>query len=157
MLGPEDVLEISVWKEDALKKDVLVRPDGGIAFPLVGELQAQGKTPGQLQQEITKRLAKYIPSPVVSVSVLKIASNKIYVIGKVAKPGEFAIGRYVDVMQALAMAGGLNPFAAESKIKVLRKENGQDVVLPFDYDRVKKGMGLEQNVRLRPGDTVIVP
>ena len=156
-IGPEDILEISVWKEDGLKKEVLVRPDGGISFPLVGELSALGKTAGQLEAEIKQKLDRFIPQPAVSVAVLKVTGNKIYVIGKVQRPGEFVAGRYVDVLQALSMAGGLTPFAAENKIKVLRKEGGKDIVLPFQYSKVRNGEQLEQNVMLKSGDVVVVP
>jgi polysaccharide biosynthesis/export protein len=156
-IGPEDVLEISVWKEEGLKKEVLVRPDGGIAFPLAGDMQAAGKTARQLQQEITQRLEKFISDPVVSVAVLKVAGNKIYVIGRVNKPGEYIAGRYVDVLQVLSMAGGLTPFAAENDIKVLRKESGKDLVYPFRYSDVKKGSNLDQNIVLKGGDVVVVP
>jgi polysaccharide export outer membrane protein len=156
-IGPEDVLSIVVWKEEGLKAEVLVRPDGGISFPLIGDLQAAGKTAAQLQDEIAKKLEKFIPDPVVSVSLLKVVGNKIYVIGRVNHPGEFPAGRYIDVMQALSMAGGLTTFAAENGIKVLRKEGGKDVVLPFRYSDVKNGENLEQNVRLKGGDTVVVP
>jgi polysaccharide biosynthesis/export protein len=156
-IGPEDVLEISVWKEEGLKKEVLVRPDGGIAFPLVGDMQAAGKTARQLQQEITQRLEKFMSDPVVSVAVLKVAGNKIYVIGRVNKPGEYIAGRYVDVLQVLSMAGGLTPFAAENDIKVLRKEQGKDLVFPFRYSDVKKGSNLDQNIVLKGGDVVVVP
>ena len=156
-IGPEDILEVAVWKEEGLKKEVLVRPDGGITFPLIGDLQATGKTADQLQQELARRLAKFIADPVVSVAILKIASNRVYVIGRVNKPGEYVAGRYVDVMQALSMAGGLTPFAAENDIKVLRKENGKDTVHPFRYSQVKAGRNLEQNIPLRGGDVVVVP
>ena len=156
-IGPEDVLEISVWKEEALKKPVLVRPDGGISFPLAGDIQAAGKTAQQLQEEITQRLEKFMADPAVSVSVVKIASNKIFVIGRVNKPGEFVTGRYVDVLQGLSMAGGLTPFAAENDIKVLRRESGKDLVFPFRYSDVKKGEHLEQNIILKGGDVVVVP
>jgi len=156
-IGPEDVLEISVWKEEGLKKEVLVRPDGGFAFPLVGEVQAAGKTAQQLQTEITQRLEKFIADPVVSVAVLKVAGNRIYVIGKVNKPGEFVAGRYVDVLQVLSMAGGLTPFAAENDIKILRKENGKDIVFPFRYSDIKSGVKLDQNITLKGGDVVVVP
>jgi polysaccharide export outer membrane protein len=156
-VGPEDVLEISVWKEEGLKKEVLVRPDGGISFPLVGDMQATGKTAHQIQQEVAQRLQKFIPDPVVSVAILKVAGNKIYVIGKVNKPGEFVAGRYVDVLQALSMAGGLTPFASENNIKVLRKENGKDLVFPFRYSQVKRGDNLDQNILLKGGDVVVVP
>lgn len=156
-IGPEDVLEISVWKEEGLKKEVLVRPDGGIAFPLAGDMEAAGKTAEQLQQEITQRLSKFMADPVVSVAVTKVAANKIYVIGRVNKPGEYVTGRYVDVLQGLTMAGGLTPFAAENDIKVMRKENGKEVVFPFRYSDIKKGVNLEQNILLKPGDVVVVP
>src|SRR5438445_2121922 len=148
-IGPEDVLEISVWKEEGLKKEVLVRPDGGISFPLAGDMQAAGKTARQLQQEITQRLEKFIADPVVSVAVTKIAGNKIYVIGRVNKPGEFVAGRYVDVLQALTMAGGLTPFAAENDIKILRKNTEKDTVFTFRYSEVKAGKNLDQNIVLR--------
>lgn len=156
-IGPEDVLAISVWKEEGLKVEALVRPDGGLSFPLIGDIQAAGKTAVQLREEITRKLEKFIPDPVVSISLLKVAGNKIYVIGKVNRPGEFPAGRYIDVLQALSMAGGLTPFAAENDIKVLRKEGGKDVVFPFRYSDVKNGENLEQNVRLKGGDVVVVP
>jgi polysaccharide biosynthesis/export protein len=156
-IGPEDVLDISVWKEDSLKKEVLVRPDGGISFPLVGELQALDKTPSQIQQEITQKLTRYIPNPVVSVSVLKIVSNKIYVVGKVNKPGEYSTGRYLDVLQALSMAGGLTPYAAENKIKILRREGDKEISIPFEYAKVQNGNDLTQNIQLKRGDVVMVP
>ncbi len=156
-MGPEDVLEISVWREETLQKQALVRPDGGISFPLVGGIQAAGRTAEEIRIEITTRLKKFIPDPVVSVAVLKLSGYKIYVIGKVNRPGEFVVGRYVDVLQVLSMAGGLTPFADEDSIKIVRKVDGNDVVLPFDYSAVRKGKGLQQNIQLRSGDTVVVP
>jgi polysaccharide export outer membrane protein len=156
-IGPEDVLEISVWREEALKKEVLVRPDGEISFPLAGDLAAAGRTVAELRAEIAKRIEKYIPEPVVSVLVARVASNKIYVIGRVARPGDFAAGRYVDVLQALAMAGGLTPFADEKGIKIIRKQEGRELVLPFDFRAVSRGEKLEQNIRLQGGDVVVVP
>ncbi len=156
-LSPEDVLEISVWKEEGLSKEVLVRPDGGISFPLAGDMQAAGKTAQQIQLEITRRLTKFIAQPVVSVTVLKVVGNKIYVIGRVNKPGEYVVGRYVNVLQALSMAGGLTVFAAENDIKVLRKGDGWDMVFPFHYSEVRKGQNLEQNIILKGGDVVVVP
>lgn len=156
-VGPEDLLEISVWKEDALRKEVLVRPDGGLSFPLVGDLQAAGRTVDELRAELAKRLEKYIPDPVVSVLLLRVVSNKIYVIGRVAKPGDFPAGRYVDVLQALSMAGGLTPFADEKDIRVLRREGGTQRIHRFDYKAVARGEKLEQNIRLQGGDVVVVP
>lgn len=156
-IGPEDVVEISVWKEEGLRKETLVRPDGGITFPLVGEIHAAGKTADEIRAEVADRLKKAINDPVVSVSVLKVAGNKIYVIGRVARPGEYAAGRYIDVLQALSMAGGLTPYAAEDDIKVLRKRDGRDEVFEFQYSDIRKGRKLEQNIVLRGGDVVVVP
>lgn len=156
-VGPEDMLEISVWREDALKKEALVRPDGGISYPLIGEVQAAGKTVLEIREEIAKRLEKFIPDPVVSVAILKIGSQRIYVIGKVNKPGDFPVGRYVDVLQALSMAGGLTPFADANDIRVMRREGERQVVLPFEYGRVVRGQKLDQNIQLRAGDVVVVP
>jgi polysaccharide export outer membrane protein len=156
-IAPEDVLGISVWKEEGLNKEVLVRPDGRISFPLAGDMQASGKTAQQIEEEITLRLTKYIANPVVSVTVLKVMGNKIYVIGKVNKPGEYLAGRYLNVLQALSLAGGLTPFAAENDIKVLRREGGRDLVFLFHYAEIRKGYNLEQNINLKGGDVVVVP
>lgn len=157
LIGPEDVLEISVWKEEGLEREVLIRPDGRLSFPLAGDVQAAGRTPEQVQADITSRLKKYIPDPVVTVTVKTVGGNKIYVIGQVKNPGAYVIGRYVDVIQALTMAGGLTPFAAENSIQVLRREGAKQTVLPFEYAQVKKGRNLEQNIFLTGGDTVVVP
>ena len=156
-VGPEDVLEISVWHEDALKKETLVRPDGGISYPLVGEVQVAGKTVLEIREEIAKRLEKFIPDPAVSVTILKVGSQRIYVIGKVNKPGEFPVGRSVDVLQALSMAGGLTPFSDANDIRVMRRDGDRQVVLPFEYGRVVRGQKLEQNIQLHGGDVVVVP
>jgi polysaccharide export outer membrane protein len=156
-VGPEDVLEISVWREDTLKKQVLVRPDGGISYPLIGEVQVAGKTVLEIREEIANRLEKFISDPAVTVAILRIGSQRIYVIGKVTKPGEFPVGRSVDVLQALSMAGGLTPFADSNEIRVMRREGDRQVVLPFEYSRVVRGQKLEQNIQLRAGDVVVVP
>jgi len=156
-IGPEDVLQISVWKEPELQREVLVRPDGGITFPLAGDIIAAGKEPVELQEEIKKRIQKYIPDAVVTVSVTKLTGFRIYVIGKVKNPGQFVIGRYVDVLQALTLAGGVNPYAAQGDIKVLRRKNGKEIVFPFDYKEVKNGENLQQNISLQNDDVVVVP
>ena len=156
-VGAEDLLEITVWREDALKREVLVRPDGGISYPLIGEVQAAGKTVDELREEITKRLEKFVPDAAVSVTVLKTGSQRIYVLGKVTKPGEFPVGRNVDVLQALSMAGGLTPFADQNGIRIMRREGDRQSMLPFEYGRVVRGEKLEQNVLLRAGDVVVVP
>ena len=156
-VGPEDVLEITVWREDALRREALVRPDGGISYPLIGELQAASKTVNELREEITKRLEKFIPDAAVSVTVLRTASQRIYVLGKVTRSGEFPVGRSVDVLQALSMAGGLTQFADVNGIRIMRREGDRQTVLPFEYGRVVRGEKLEQNVLLRAGDVVVVP
>ena len=156
-IQPGDVLDVSVWKEEDLMKQVLVRPDGGMSFPLVGNIQAAGKSVAELQQALTERLAKYIPDPVVTVATLKLDGNKVYVIGKVARPGEFQANRYMDVVQALSMAGGMTPYAADNKITILRRENGKQRSIPFRYGDIEKGEDLEQNIILQSGDVVVVP
>jgi len=154
---PGDVLAISVWKEDALQGDVLVTPDGAFAFPLVGLVDAREKTVDDLQKILTERLVKYISDPVVTVAVREIRGNKVYVIGQVNKPGEFVVNPRVDVMQALAMAGGTTPFASLGNITVIRRTGTQQQALDFDFNAVAKGKDLKQNFELRSGDIVVVP
>jgi polysaccharide export outer membrane protein len=158
LLGPEDALEISVWKEPDLTKQLVVRPDGKISYPLIGQVQAAGLTVKQLQEAISKRLTKYVTDAHVTVILLKAQNYEIYVTGKVNKPGNFMIGRPINVMQAIAMAGGLTPFASPGSIMVLRTtENGKEEVFPFNYKEVARGEFLEQNRTLLPGDVVVVP
>jgi polysaccharide export outer membrane protein len=156
-IGPEDVLEISVWRDDALKKEALVRPDGGLSYPLIGDVQAAGKTVLEIRDEIAKRLERFLAEPVVSVSVVRIGSQRIYVLGKVAKPGPYPVGQPVDVLQALSMAGGLAQFADANEIRIMRRQGERQVVMTFEYDRVIRGAKLEQNMQLRTGDVVVVP
>jgi polysaccharide export outer membrane protein len=156
-LGPEDVLQISVWKDESLTREVLIRPDGMISFPLVGEVQAEGKTAEELQKDIRERLSPFIPDPTVSVAVTKVNSYKIYVVGKVNRPGEYLVGHYSNVMQALSLAGGMTPYASENGIKVLRWEQGDQRTYSFRYGDVKKGNHLEQNILLQRGDVIVVP
>ncbi|HTY92742.1 MAG TPA: polysaccharide biosynthesis/export family protein [Steroidobacteraceae bacterium] len=157
VVQPGDVLTVTVWKETDLTGDVLVRPDSGLSLPLVGDLDARGKTVDQLRQDITERLKRYIPSPVVTVATKVLAGNQIYVVGKVQKPGEFPMARDVDVMQALSLAGGATPFAALNDIIILRRGPAGQTVLHFRYNAVARGDDLQQNVVLQPGDTVVVP
>lgn len=157
IVQPGDILTISVWKEKDLQGDVAVRPDGGLNFPLAGDIMASGKTVEQIQKDLAAKLTKYVPDPVVTVAVKQSAGYKIYVVGKVNRPGEFPANRDIDVMQALSMAGGLTPYASENKIRILRRENGVLRSIPFKYSRVEKGQSLEQNIILRGGDVVVVP
>jgi polysaccharide export outer membrane protein len=156
-LGAEDVMLISVWKDEQLTREVVVRPDGMFSFPLVGDIQAEERTVDEIRTDLVKRLTKYIPNPNVSVAVIKVLSYKIYVVGRVNKPGEYLIGHYTDVLQALSLAGGLTPFAAENDIKVIRRLKGHQQVFLFRYGDVRKGQDLEQNILLQRGDSIMVP
>jgi polysaccharide export outer membrane protein len=157
LLQPGDLLTVSVWKEQDLTVEVLIRPDGGLSFPLVGDLAANGKSVSELRGEFTERLKKYIPNPVVTVAVKAIGGNRVYVLGKVTRPGEYPFARPVDVMQALSLAGGTTSFAAVNDIVILRRENGVLKALPFRYAEVERGKDLKQNILLESGDTVVVP
>lgn len=157
VIQPGDILTISVWKEKELQGDVAVRPDGGLNFPLVGDIDASGKSIEQLQKDIAAKLSKYVPDPVVTVAIKQSSGNKIYIVGKVNKPGDYIAVRNTDVMQALSMAGGPTPYASVNKIKILRRENGELKSIPFKYSRVEKGEDLEQNIILQGGDVVVVP
>lgn len=157
VIGPGDVLDISVWNNEALTKSVTVLPDGKIHFPLIGEVVVGGKTLLVLEKELRDKINPFEPNPELSVMVNQVNSMLIYVIGKVNHPGRFVLNTNVNVLQALAMAGGLNAFAKRGKIKVFREENGKTRILPFDFDDVTEGENLEQNVRLERGDVVVVP
>ena len=148
---------ISVWKDEQLTREVVVRPDGVFSFPLVGDVQAEDRTVEEIRADLVKRLTKYIPNPNVSVAVTKVLSYKVYVVGRVNKPGEYLIGHYTDVLQALSLAGGLTPFAAENSIKIVRRIKGHQQTFPFRYGDVRKGNDLEQNILLQRGDVVMVP
>lgn len=157
IIQPGDILDISVWKEKDLQQKALVRPDGGLNFPLIGDIQAAGQSIAVFQSSIIKRLSRYIPNPVVTVSVSQAAGNKIYVLGQVRTAGEYVVNRDIDVMQALSIAGGLSPFASKNRIRILRRENGNQKVFRFQYGKVKKGKKLEQNIILKGGDVIVVP
>ena len=153
---PGDVLLISVWGEENLQ-EVLVRPDGGISFPLCGDISARNRSVVDLQEVIVDRLTRYISNPVVSVSVAQVLGNKVYVIGQVNNPGVFVVNPQVDVLQALSMAGGATAFADLNDIKILRRQGNRQEALRFRYSEVIKGRNLQQNVILQSGDVVIVP
>lgn len=157
LLGPEDMLKIAVWKDEHLTQELVVRPDGMITFPLIGEVVASGRTAEDVGLEITTRLLKFLPSPTVTVTVLKVQSYRIYVLGQVHKPGEYQAGHRTDVLQALSMAGGLTPYAAENDIKIIRRTGLEELVFPFRYGDAQKGKDLHQNILLQRGDLVMVP
>jgi len=152
-----DVLSVSVWKEEDLQQLMLVRPDGRVSFPLVGDIQASGKTVEDVRLIITRKLAKLIPDVQVSVALQELNGNLIYVVGKVNRPGVFPFSQNVDVLQALGMAGGATAFAALNDIKVLRRSSGQLKAIHFRYGDIEKGKNLQQNIILQSGDTVLVP
>lgn len=154
---PGDELVVSVWKEPELQHRVLVEPDGTFTFPLCGQINAHGKTVGELQREITQHLARFISDPVVTVSLFKIAGNRVYVIGQVNKPGAFVVNPRVDVMQAISMAGGTTPFASLGNIKIIRRTASGQQAIPFNYNDVIHGDDLAQDIMLEAGDVVVVP
>lgn len=154
---PGDVLQVTVWKEDGLDREVLVLPDGTIDFPLIGSMSAKDQTTSALQATIKDKLRRFIPDAAVTVVVKAALGHTVSVIGQVAKPGEIVMGHRLTVMQALSQAGGLTPYASESKILILRHENGKETSLPFPYDDVIKGKELDKDLVLEPGDVVVVP
>ncbi|MBN2705939.1 MAG: polysaccharide export protein [Deltaproteobacteria bacterium] len=156
-IGSGDILEISVWKEESLSREIIVPPDGVIAFPLIGDISISNLTVGDLRHEVTKRLNDFVPEATVTVMLRQLNSLRAYVIGKVNKPGMFPIDLETSATQLLAMAGGLNPFAAAGKIYILRQNNGQMEKIPFDYNEIEKGRNLAQNIIIRRGDVIIVP
>lgn len=157
IIGCGDVLDISVWKDEALTRQVTVLPDGKIHYPLIGEFVAEGKTVGALREEMKAKVATYMPDPVMSVDVRQVNSLLIYVIGRVNAPGRFVLNTNVDVLQALSIAGGLNPYAKRNKIKIFRKEGSSTKILNFRYDDVTGGDRLADNVWLKRGDVIVVP
>jgi polysaccharide export outer membrane protein len=156
-LQPGDILQVNVWKETELQSEVLIRPDGGISFALAGDLQAAGLTTDELRGQLELRVRKLVPGAVVTVAMKSPNGNRIFVIGKVTRPGDFTLTRPIDVMQAISLAGGLTPFASSGNIRVLHREGGRETSVRFRYSDVSKGKHLEQNILLRSGDTVIVP
>jgi polysaccharide export outer membrane protein len=157
-INPGDLLSVTVWKEEDLQRQVLVRPDGAFSFPLAGEIQATGKSVEDVRQVLVERLSEYIPDPVVTVATEAIQGNKVYVIGQVNRPGEFIAAARLDVVQALSIAGGFTPFAQKNDVLILRRRpDGTQESMNFRYNQVERGRDLQQNLVLRPGDVVIVP
>lgn len=158
IIGPGDVLNIAVWKDEALTRQCVVLPDGKIAFPLIGEVKASGRTVTDLSKELSQKLGRFVPGVDLSVAVHQVNSLIIYVIGRVNSPGRFVLNTDVNVLQALAMAGGLNPFAKRGDIKIFREADGGDTkAFTFDYDAVSSGSDIKGNIRLKRGDVIVVP
>ena len=157
VIGAQDVLDISVWKEPELSRAVPVRPDGKISLPLVNDVQAAGLTPAQLGAQLASDLTKYMTNPQVTVIVSQINSQRIYILGEVTRAGSYTLLPEMTVLQALSDAGGFTPFANSRKVYVLRQESGKQQKIPFNYKDVISGKDASQNIALKAGDTVIVP
>lgn len=156
-LNPGDRLFISVWNEESLQKEVVILPDGTISFPLAGQLNSQGRTVLELEDELRTNLSEYISDPVVNITVNAVAGNTVHIIGKVLRPGSFSMSQPLDAMQALSLAGGLNTFAEENNIIILRRNGEKQEIIPVHYARIKKGESLDSNVMLKSGDVIIIP
>jgi polysaccharide biosynthesis/export protein len=158
ILGNDDVLAISVWREPEITRTVPVRPDGKLSLPLIGEIQAKGLTPKQLQANVTLALRSYLANPEVTVIVQEVRSQKFNILGEVARPGSYPLSKSTTVVDALALAGGFRDFAKIKKIYILREQpNGSPLKIPFNYKDVVERNRFEQNVELKPNDTIIVP
>ncbi|WP_419656800.1 polysaccharide export protein [Desulfosarcina variabilis str. Montpellier] len=156
VIGPGDVLEISVWKNEDLSRIVVVLPDGTITFPLLGRFVAGGKTVEQLQKEMERQVSRYVPEPELTILIQQVNSMVVYVIGKVNRPGHFALKWNIDVLQALSMAGGLNIFADQQDIRIFRKTAGKTKVMTFDYKSVTEDAYVKGNILLQAGDVIVV-
>jgi polysaccharide export outer membrane protein len=157
VIGPDDILSVVVWREKDLSADVVVRPDGRITLPLVNDIEAAGSTPDALRARIAEAMAKFVEDPSVTVVVKQINSRKVFVTGMVGKPGPYPLSGGTTVLQQLSIAGGVHEFADSKHILVMRNENGTQVALKFNYKDVVRGKNLQQNILLKPGDTIVVP
>jgi polysaccharide export outer membrane protein len=157
LLQPGDILQVSVWREQELQSEVIIRPDGSLSFPLSGDVLAAGRGVDEVRGDLETRLRKFVPEAVVTVAIKALAGNRVFIVGKVLKAGDFVMGRPIDVMQAIALAGGATPFADLGGIRILRRTAGKLISIPFSYGDVESGRKLEQNILLQGGDTVVVP
>ena len=158
VIGPEDMLQITVWKNESLSRALPVRPDGKISLPLLHDVQAAGLTPMQLQEKLAIALGEFMPNPEVSVSVTDVRSYRVSVLGEVQRPGVLQLKSDTTVLEAIALAGGFRDFASPGKIMILRKNGeGQTQKIPFNYNRVVKDNRSQDNVTLKSGDVVVVP
>jgi polysaccharide export outer membrane protein len=152
-----DKIQVSVWKEEEMQRLAIIRPDGKFSFPLAGEVQAANRTADQVRVDIETRLRKYIPEPVVTVTVEDVAGNRVYVIGQVKKPGMFVMNPQLNVLQALSLAEGATPFAKLDNVMIIRGTGASQTTLPFRYSQVTEGKSLGQNILLESGDVIVVP
>lgn len=157
-LNPGDVIRLSVWKEDSLTREATVQPDGSVAFPLAGQVPAAGKSAAELEAEIARRIARYVAEPVVTIELLDAKGNRVYVLGEVQRPGQFQLDRPTSLAQAIALAGGLTPFASKRAIRLLRRDaGGAEQAIVIDFERATRAGGAEANLVLQAGDTIVVP
>lgn len=157
VIGPEDVLSIVFWRDEDMTADVVVRPDGKITLPLINDIQAAGLKPEELRSRVTEAASKLVESPTVMVRVREIRSRKVFITGMVANPNNYPLTAPTTVLQLIATAGGLLEYAKSKDIRVVRSDNGRQVAFRFNYNDVRQGKNLQQNIELKPGDTVIVP
>jgi len=157
VIGNDDVLAINVWKEPDISRSIPVRSDGKISLPLVGEVQAAGLTPLKLEKDIASKLKNFISEPEVTVMVQQVNSQKFNILGQVVKPGSYVIANSPTVLDAIALAGGFRDFAKKKSIYVLRQGSSGESRIPFNYKDVSQGKNMAQNIKLQPGDTIIVP
>jgi polysaccharide export outer membrane protein len=157
VIGPDDVLTVVFWRDKEMSSDVSVRPDGKVTLPLVNDIDAAGKTPEQLRLDITEAASRFVEAPTVSIVVKAINSRKVYITGMIGKSGAFPLSGPTTVLQLISMAGGLHEFADSKNIIINRVENGRQIAIKFNYNDVRKGKKLQQNIELKPGDTVVVP
>ena len=162
LLGPEDVLEVTVWRNQDLSRTVVVRPDGKISLPLIGDVQASGLNASQVAAKIAAKLTEFKENPNVSVSLKEVNSYFIYVLGEVLKPGKYPLKSYVTVLQGVSMAGGFTPFASKNKMQVIRTNTNEDgkekqIRIPVPYNELVSGKGEIENFILKSGDTIVVP
>jgi polysaccharide export outer membrane protein len=157
VIGPDDVLTIMFWKDKDMSGDVIVRPDGKISTPLLNDIQAAGLTPEELRVRINQEAANFLEDPNATVVVKQINSRKVFITGEVEKPGAYALTGPMTVLQLIANAGGFKEYARRDAIVIMRNEAGRQLQLNFDYNEVLHGKKLEQNIELKPGDTVVIP
>lgn len=157
LIGLGDDIEVQVWKEPDLTKKLKVRLDGRISLPLAGDLMAAGRSPAELAKDIEEKLSPFLKEPSVAVTLEQSISRRYYVIGQIAKPGEFAIDTPLTILQVIARSGGFLEWAKKDKIVIIRRQNGREEFIPFDYDSLIEGRNISQNIEIAPGDTVVVP
>jgi polysaccharide export outer membrane protein len=157
VIGPDDVLTVMFWREKDMSSDVIVRPDGKITLPLINDVQAAGLTTEQLRDKLTAEAARFIEDPSATVVLKQLNSRKVFITGEVSKPGPYVLTAPVTILQLISMAGGLQEFAHRKEIVIMRSENGKQVTIPFDYTAIARKSKPQQNIMLKPGDTIIVP